>query len=834
MSVRKILLVNDAGVQEVLEQPFILSEQLGASSTLLRNPQGDVPIQIFPQLLNNKAPMKCLQMIEKITLPSCRLNAPVRSDSIPNSAPCDLGKQVVFSLFFTLVALFFLTSYANAAMLTMTKLVTVPSGTIVAGDGLAVVSWTGGTGPFQVQCRNGFVGEWQDVGGPTDNSSQTNILTSQMSFYRVLDVSTAKKSTDLTAPTIPTGVAATLTGGSQVSLSWNASTDPQPKATGVKGYNVYRNGYFLYQVATPSTSMTDPSLTSLTTYNYAVSAVDSNYNESAQSTPVSISTDTTAPTVNVTSPAGGSTVSGSVSVGGSASDNVGVTRVEFYRDGNILVGSDSTSPYSVSDDTTGVSNGSHSYSAKAFDAAGNSTTSASVSVTVSNSAAPMTGTTIWARHFGGTAVTADKAYTYSVKEDHNSNTVAVGWFQGAVNFGGGSVTSTNGQEMFIIKYDASGNYLWSRQVSSSGGNRATAVTVDSSNNIVVVGTFFGAMDFGAGALNSAGNSDLFLAKFSPSGTLLWAKRFGGSAADVCNAIALDASNNILLTGSYGYYGSAIDFGGGPLPLSGGTGAFQSDMYVAKLTSNGNYVWANGYGGLGTDAGYGIAVDSLGNVAVTGSFQQSVAFGGTTFTSAGSYDMFVAEYSGANGSHLWSASGGGSGDDRGNATAFDASGNVLVTGYFTGNANIAGNSLSSPYNPGLSAIFLAKYSSAGSGLWVRGFTPVVSFGYGSGNGIAVDSVGNIVLTGNTCGAIGFDGTYLGNGDSDIFLAKLTATGNTVWAKSYGATGNDCGLAVSIGAGNAILVCGYFYQAADFGTGQMQSAANNDGFIFKTTP
>ena len=92
-------------------------------------------------------------------------------------------------------------------------------------------------------------------------------------------------------------------------------------------------------------------------------------------------TDTTPPTVSLTAPAHGATVSGTITLSANASDNVGVTRVEFYRDG-VLVISDTTSPYSTSFDTTTVTNGSHSFFAKAFDAAGNVATSSSSTVTV--------------------------------------------------------------------------------------------------------------------------------------------------------------------------------------------------------------------------------------------------------------------------------------------------------------------------------------------------------------------------------------------------------------------------------------------------------------------
>jgi len=314
---------------------------------------------------------------------------------------------------------------------------------------------------------------------------------------------------------------------------------------------------------------------------------------------------------------------------------------------------------------------------------------------------------------------------------------------------------------------------------------------------------------------------------------LWAKRFGGSAGESCNAVALDGADNILLTGYYGYFGTAVDFGGGPLPLSG---SVVEDVFVAKLNPSGGYLWAKGYGGSGYDSGNGIAVDGNGDVVVVGSFQGSLSLGGSAFTSAGGYDVFVAKYAGNTGSHLWSVSGGGSGDDKGRAVAVDASGNVLVTGEFMGTAIIGGITLSAPYNPGLPGMFLAKYSAAGAPVWSQGFAPTDSFGIASGHGVAVDGVGNIVLTGVIEGGAGFGGgLYLGGGEPDVLLAKFSGSGARVWAKAYAGGGlNAGGEGVITDASNNILVTGYFGGPLDFGCGAMSSVCEADGFAVKVSP
>jgi hypothetical protein len=685
--------------------------------------------------------------------------------------------------------------------------------------------------------RNGIF--LQQILAPVTSTSDIGLVPSTIYTYTVSAVDHAYNQSARSSPAIATtlsiggcsysisatsAAAAAIGGTGSVGVTANAgcswtATSTASWLTITAGAGGSGNGTVYYSVAA----------------NTATSSRAGTLTIAGQVFTVSQAVDTSLPSVTLTGPTGGATVSGTITPTASASDPVGVARVEFYRDGTTLVGTATASPYSVSDDTTKVANGSHSYSAKAYDAAGNSATSASTTVTVNNNTiAPPSGSCLWERHFGGTMINVDGASPTAIKEDHAGNVVVVGQFTGSVDFGGGRLTSAGGADVFIVKYDSTGAYQWSRRIGEIGTDKVGGVAIDSANNLVVVGSFGGTVDFGGASLTSAGSMDTFVAKYGPSGALLWAKRFGGTAGESCNAVALDGANNILITGYYGYYGTAVDFGGGALPLSGGTTAFQWDMYVAKLSADGGYVWAKGYGGLGNDAGNGIAVDGNGDVVVAGSFQQSASFGGSTLASAGGYDVFVAKYAGSTGSHLWSVRGGGSGDDLGVGVAVDASGNVVVTGQFMGTANIGGSALSSPYNPGLSAMFLAKYSAAGGVVWSQGYVPVASYGSASGGGVAVDGAGNIVLTGYVQGAVGFGSANLGGGSPTIALAKVSGSGGIVWAKAYGSYTGNGGTGVNIGAGNNILVTGYFDQTADFGCGSMTSICQADGFAAKLSP
>jgi len=191
---------------------------------------------------------------------------------------------------------------------------------------------------------------------------------------------------DITSPSVPANLTAQAVSSTRIDLSWSASTDN----VAVTGYKLFRDGT---QIASgPATSFQDTGRTAGTSYAYRVLAVDAAGNESAQSAAVSATTpapDTTSPTASLTAPAAGAVVSGTVTVSANASDDVGVVGVQFLLDGAPLGAEDTAAPYSISWDTRTTSNGVHSLSARARDAAGNTgTSSSSRTVTVSNTAPP--------------------------------------------------------------------------------------------------------------------------------------------------------------------------------------------------------------------------------------------------------------------------------------------------------------------------------------------------------------------------------------------------------------------------------------------------------------
>ena len=183
---------------------------------------------------------------------------------------------------------------------------------------------------------------------------------------------------------------------------------------------------------------------------------------------------------------------------------------------------------------------------------------------------------------------------------------------------------------------ATGNHLWSKRFGGTSFDFGTSVAVDSAGNVLVTGEFNGTADFGGGGLTSAGNTDIFVAKYDAAGNHLWSKRFGGTNYDYGYSVAVDSAGKVLVTG---YFSGTADFGGGGL-----TSAGQFDIFVAKYDAAANHLWSKRFGEAGSDAGNSVAVDSGGNVLVTGSFEDTVDFGGGGLTSAGFADIFVAKFS----------------------------------------------------------------------------------------------------------------------------------------------------------------------------------------------
>jgi hypothetical protein len=607
----------------------------------------------------------------------------------------------------------------------------------------------------------------------------------------------------------------------------------------------YRDGsLFFTSTAPPYGTSFDTRTLANGNHNFSAKAYDAANNNNSSTVPVLV--DNAAPTTSLSAPTAGSSLSSVVTLSANATDNTGgsgVTRVEFYCDAGVMLGTATVAPYNYAWDSTGVANGSHSFYCKAYDAAGNAANSTANTATINNvSTAP--GQYLWAKDLRGNGVT-DTAHVNGVAVDHQGNSIVAGHFGGTINFGGTSLTSAGGQDVFVAKYSPAGVLQWAKRFGDAYDQFAYGVSVDSGNNIVVVGCFAGTVTFGGGLLSEVATpsfyysqTDIFVAKLNASGGHVWSRSFGSSGAEAAYGVAVDGSDNVILTGNYGIppTSAQLDFGGGVLSNAGA-----QDMFVAKLAGlDGSYRWAVHHGN--TDGTYsyavyssGISADRNGDVVVVGYFSGgTIDLGGGNRVGAGGSDIFLAKYSGATGGHLWSKTIGSTGSEIGKAVTTDPNNNVIITGGFNGTVDFGGTSLTAPQATG---IFVAKYSTAGGLVWAKGFGGNY-FGQDIGYGVAADGNGNIGVTGTVQGSyIDFGGGPLyGDGTLNIFVAKLTANGGYSWGLRLktGATLNY-GCAAAFDASGDLFSAGYFGGNVDFGGGTVSaSSSTQDGFLSKYGP
>lgn len=410
--------------------------------------------------------------------------------------------------------------------------------------------------------------------------------------------------------------------------------------------------------------------------------------------------------------------------------------------------------------------------------------------------------------------------------DAAGNTYATGLFTGTITMGGFTLTAAGNlgnSDVYVAKLDPNGNYLWAVRGGGGSTDVGYGIAVDAEGNVFVAGYFYGTSFYGSDTLVSAGYFDLFIAKLDSNGNWLWAKRAGGQRYDHAYGVTTDDGGNCYITG---YFTGTADFG--PFSLSGP--AFYGDVYVAKLDTDGTWLWAQGSVCAETDDGQSVAYDGSGGIYVTGAFEGTISLGSTTLVSYGNIDAYVAKIDTA-GNWIWAVQGGGPFPDYATSVAVDAAGNAYVAGNLTSEDAYFG-----PYtlhgDGWANDTFIAKLDPAGNYLWA-------SMGGGIEDDevqdIAVDAAGACYVTGyfSYTATFGTHSISSNNDSNDIFLCKADAAGNWLWALSAGGTNGDAGMALCH-QGYSTYLTGVFRDTISFGTHTLTATGlYNDIFIAKLT-
>lgn len=385
---------------------------------------------------------------------------------------------------------------------------------------------------------------------------------------------------------------------------------------------------------------------------------------------------------------------------------------------------------------------------------------------------------------------------------------------------------------FLLVHSQSNNY-WLQSAGSPNVDENLDITKDNNNNLISIGYFTNTITFSGGTsltTNGSGTTDVLIQKTNAQGQVVWAVKAGGPGSDRGISVACDATGDIYVTGYY--YGTA-QFGTFTLNSVNST----QDIFIAKLSSTGTFLWVKSAGGPIAESPYAIAVDNLNNVIVTGEFQGAATFGTQTLTSATnpytnnpSFDVFTCKYDG-NGNFAWAKQGAAHLDDRGIDVGTDASGNIFVCGQFSDTITFGITHLNTIQN----AVFIIKYDANGQEQWFVKAGAISSIAYG----LAVDNNNDVYVTGDYTGNIIFFGTpnntLNGAFSNRIFLVKYSNSGNYLWGKEDASSSYVSSKDVALDANNNPCIFGEFdckmddYSILAGGTGMFNSIGFHDLFI-----
>lgn len=409
---------------------------------------------------------------------------------------------------------------------------------------------------------------------------------------------------------------------------------------------------------------------------------------------------------------------------------------------------------------------------------------------------------------GGAAVAVDAA----------GNSYVIGTFQETMSVGA-AMLAAQGEDAFVFKLDPAGNPIWALQIGGAGRDTGGDIGIAPDGAVYVIGQFEATASVGGMEITSAGSSDAYVAKLTSEGTVVWARALGGIEFESGVALGIGADDAVYVTGSFV---NTTVIGGTSLPSAG-----SGDLYLARLDGSGNVTWAVSAGGTGSDLALALAANAAGP-ALVGRFETTAAFGTESVTSAGAGDAFVARYD-ADGTALWATSGGNpTSNDYGYGVDFTSDGDIIAVGEFSETATFSGTSLTSAGSADgfvarfgddgalvwINALGGTEYDSASDVAVGEADAITITGGF---RGSA--TMGTTTLTSAGAGDVFFT-RYASDGTAD-WAVRAGGPGTAGFSERAG------GLAA---AGGGVVATGSFYEEADFGPFMLSATPQNHSGVY----
>ncbi|MBA3705606.1 MAG: SBBP repeat-containing protein, partial [Bacteroidetes bacterium] len=402
-----------------------------------------------------------------------------------------------------------------------------------------------------------------------------------------------------------------------------------------------------------------------------------------------------------------------------------------------------------------------------------------------------------------------------VATDKSGNVYTIGYFNSpTIIFGTTTLTnadnSGSSSDVFIVKSDSCGNIVWAKKAGDQDyDDRGKAITTDKNGNVYVTGSYYSYyIKFGSDSLANTGTGwSTYIAKYSPSGNVLWAKGMNASGGVNSTGITIDKNGDLLMSGYYMSDSVKLD----AIKLIGNSS--ENRILIAKYNSNtGNVMWAKN-AEYSSNKLSGITTDTTGNVFVSGSFYDSIKIENTVLLGQNNLNAFFAKYN-SSGNIVWAKSAGLNYDDEATGIAADKAGNIFISGYFQSDSILFNSvKLKLPSSSTIGNGFLVKCDAAGNALWGKR-TNGLSEDYSEV--VVTNSSGDVFVAGNfRSSSISLDGVILNNAGAnttyDFYLAKYNTNGQLRWARKAGNTGNDFVETIALGLNGIPYVIGEYASA-----------------------
>ncbi len=361
-------------------------------------------------------------------------------------------------------------------------------------------------------------------------------------------------------------------------------------------------------------------------------------------------------------------------------------------------------------------------------------------------------------------------------------------------------------------------WCWLEQLGSKGWDKTNGISIDSENNIYVAGDFANTLEGSKKSVDSEGESDVYVARYTNEGKLDWLWSAGGQGNDKITALTSAPDDDLYISG---ILDGSMEFGNKQIEGN------NKKLFVARINKKGSCEWVFTLSYSKMASGYILNTDKSGNVLLGGVFNDTLAYNSDNLVSNGFRDIFLLRLD-SDGNLDEMKQYGSKMDESLTAISADTLGNIVISGNNEAEITMDNLTLEAPYSKKYSNCFVTALDSSLTAQWSKCF---YSNSYSTISGLECLDNGNIFLTGSFKHTLHIDDLeYTCNGASDFFISRLDSLGNILWLKTYGGKYDERSSALKINNLGGVMVMGNYNNSLELDSLQITSeGARKDAFV-----